>query len=171
MAAGTLISVEEYLRTSYSPDCDYVDGEVRERNLGEFDHATLQTEVAVWFANHRREWKILVVVEQRVQIAARRFRIPDVAILPGDYSKDPIVRVPPLICVEVLSPEDRTSRVRERCNDYLALGVGHVWVIDPAKREGFAADAAGFHAPPENVFSVPGTPIHLPLQAILAALD
>ncbi len=35
MATKALIPVSEYLRTSYSPDCDYVDGEVQERNLGE----------------------------------------------------------------------------------------------------------------------------------------
>jgi len=44
MATGTLVSVEEYLNTSYSPDCDYVDGEVLERNLGEREHSELQTE-------------------------------------------------------------------------------------------------------------------------------
>ena len=35
METGGLISVREYLSTSYRPDCDYVDGEVQERNLGE----------------------------------------------------------------------------------------------------------------------------------------
>ena len=30
-----LIPVDEYLRTSYRPDCDYVDGEVLERNSGD----------------------------------------------------------------------------------------------------------------------------------------
>ena len=33
------ISTSEYLRTSYRPDCDYVDGVIEERNLGELDHA------------------------------------------------------------------------------------------------------------------------------------
>jgi hypothetical protein len=73
MATGTLISVSEYLSTSYRPDCDYVDGRVLERNLGEFDHATLQTAVAIWFGNRRHEWNILVVVEQRVQVSQRVF--------------------------------------------------------------------------------------------------
>jgi hypothetical protein len=36
------IPVEEYLATSYRPDCDYVDGEIEERNVGEFDHSFLQ---------------------------------------------------------------------------------------------------------------------------------
>jgi hypothetical protein len=39
MAAATqpvpaLLSLEEYLRTSYHPDCDFVDGHLEERNLG-----------------------------------------------------------------------------------------------------------------------------------------
>ncbi len=46
MPARTLISVEEYLATSYRPDCDYVDGEVVERNLGEWDHSRLQSQAS-----------------------------------------------------------------------------------------------------------------------------
>ena len=33
MAAGTLISREEYLHTSYCPDCEYADGKPVERNV------------------------------------------------------------------------------------------------------------------------------------------
>jgi len=39
-----MISVQEYLATSYRPDCDYVDGRVEERNLGEYNHAKLQAQ-------------------------------------------------------------------------------------------------------------------------------
>jgi len=31
------VSVREYLTTSYRPDCDYVDGRIEERNVGEYD--------------------------------------------------------------------------------------------------------------------------------------
>ena len=171
MATSTLISVSEYLNSSYSPDCDYVDGEVQERNLGEFEHATLQTAISAWLFAHRREWKILVVVEQRVQVAPTRFRIPDVFILGGGYSKDPIVREPPLVCIEVLSPEDRMRRVRDRCNDYLKLGVPNIWVFDPVLREALVCDAKGFHAPESEELRVPATPIFLPLKPIFAELD
>ena len=37
-----LVSVEEYLHTSYSPDVDYVDGLLEERNVGEIDHSWVQ---------------------------------------------------------------------------------------------------------------------------------
>jgi hypothetical protein len=31
---ATLVPVEEYLSTNYDPDCEYVDGQIVERNLG-----------------------------------------------------------------------------------------------------------------------------------------
>lgn len=58
MKTSVLVPVEEYLRTMYDPDCDYVDGEVQERNWGERDHSDLQTEFVHYFrtgaANGRR---------------------------------------------------------------------------------------------------------------------
>lgn len=171
MATGTLTSISEYLNTSYRPDCDYVDGEVRERNLGELEHARLQTAIAIWFGNRQREWNILAVVEQRVQVSEKRFRIPDVSVLSRDQPMEPIVRVPPLICIEVLSKDDTLREMRERVNDYLNFGVDHVWVFDPALREAFIADRSGYHTPKDGYFSVPETPIHLDSQQLFAELD
>lgn len=53
------ISVDDYLRTTYDPDCDYVDGEVIERNVGERDHGELQFGLAYLFRNRRRIWKTM----------------------------------------------------------------------------------------------------------------
>ena len=57
------ISLGDYLRTSYHPDCDYVDGEVQERNLGEFDHAVAQAFLTSWFFQHRHDWSPQVLRE------------------------------------------------------------------------------------------------------------
>ena len=57
MKSAALISVAEYLRTAYSPDCDYVDGEVQERNLGEKDHSILQCEFPYYFRSRKKEWR------------------------------------------------------------------------------------------------------------------
>ena len=54
MAIATQMSVEEYLRTSFDPDCEYVDGEVLERNEGEKDHSKVQKRLIVLFAKLRR---------------------------------------------------------------------------------------------------------------------
>src|ERR1700742_4721622 len=110
MATGTLISIAEYLSTSYRPDCDYVDGEVQERNLGEYDHAKIQGFLSAFFLGKRKEWGIRVVPETRVQVKESRFRVPDVCVLAGDAPIEQILRYPPLLCIEVLSPSDTVAR-------------------------------------------------------------
>jgi hypothetical protein len=53
VASAILISVGEYLKNSYRPDCDFVDGRIEERNLGEHDHAALQAALILWFVQHQ----------------------------------------------------------------------------------------------------------------------
>ena len=134
MAVGTLVSVEEYLHTSYKPDCDYVDGEVLERNLGELEHSGTQTEIGRYLLVRypRLRWKVLT--EQRVQVKATRFRIPDVCVLSEDAPREKIIRHPPILCIEILSPEDRLAPVTKRLNDYFQMGVPVCWIIDPIAR-------------------------------------
>jgi Uma2 family endonuclease len=142
MATGSLVSVREYLSTSYRPDCDYVDGVVLERNLGEKDHSRLQTEIAFYYRSHRKEWGLWAFVEQRVQVLATRFRVPDVCLVVGE-PPDQIVRTPPFICIEVLSPDDRLAEMRQRVEDYLAFGVPYVWILDPATRHAWRCTPGG----------------------------
>lgn len=134
MATGSLVSVHEYLSTSYRPDCDYVDGVVLERNLGEYDHARLQMAVSAFYYLRRKEWGIRVVPEQRVQVSTTRFRVPDVCVVLGEPGEQ-IFRSPPFICIEVLSKDDRLSEMRERVQDYLTFGVPYIWILDPATRQ------------------------------------
>src|SRR5262245_30832770 len=115
----TLVSVEEYLRTVYEPDCDYVDGEVLDRNVGERDHSILQREFIVFFHARRRAWRAFVYPEQRVQIGVTRFRVPDVCVYVGRDPREQIFQSPPFICIEILSPEDRMSRIEKKVEDYL----------------------------------------------------
>lgn len=126
------LSVEEYLTTVYRPDMDYVDGHLEERNLGEFDHADLQSELLAILRNHAREWGIHAVAECRLQVKEDRFRIPDIQILLRAAGKpDRIVRSAPLLCIEVLSSSDTFLRLQSRVDDYVQMGVKHVWLIDP----------------------------------------
>ena len=134
MPATILVSVEEYLTTSYRPDCDYLEGELLERNVGEAEHSRLQTKIAAWLFNREKELRITVYTEQRVQVKARRFRIPDVTVVAGDGPATGIIKSPPFLCIEILSPEDRLTQMRERVGDYLDFGVSYVWVIDPRIR-------------------------------------
>jgi Uma2 family endonuclease len=143
MKAATLVPVEEYLRTTYHPDCDYVDGEVLERNVGERDHSELQRELIVYFATRAREWGIRVYPSVRMQVAARRFRIPDVCVVAGPEPEDQIFHGPPLICIEILSKDDTLDRMQEKIDDFLNFGVRYVWVINPRNRRAWVHTADG----------------------------
>uniref|UniRef100_Q01VB3 Putative restriction endonuclease domain-containing protein n=1 Tax=Solibacter usitatus (strain Ellin6076) TaxID=234267 RepID=Q01VB3_SOLUE len=143
MATGSLVSIHEYLSTSYRPDCDYVDGAVLERNLGEYDHARLQGAVFAYYFNRRKEWGIDVVPEQRVQVSATRFRIPDVCVIADLGKTEQIFRTPPLACIEILSKDDRLSEMQDRVDDYLKFGVGYVWILDPSRRKAWRCTADG----------------------------
>lgn len=134
--AQNFVPVEEYLTTVYQPDCDYVDGEVLERNMGERDHAWLETAVGAYFFGRRREWNITVLTEMRVQVTPNRFRIPDLCVVLGDTNEQ-ILTTPPFLCIEILSPDDRWSRVQARIRDFLAMGVPYIWVLDSQNKTAF----------------------------------
>jgi Uma2 family endonuclease len=145
MATEALVSINEYLHTSYDPDCDYVDGVIEERNFGEYDHARLQTLIGGYFLAREKQWGIRVVVEQRVQVSPTRFRVPDVCVVLKEHPKENVFRTPPFLCIEILSPEDRLSGVEERMSDYLYFGVPYVWLLDPYKRKAHRWTLEGMH--------------------------
>ena len=58
-----LISVEEYLSTGYEPDCEYDDGVIVERNVGEFEHSFLQTILGTLFTNNMDHWGVFALIE------------------------------------------------------------------------------------------------------------
>ena len=110
MATGTAIPLAQYLSSSYEPDCDYVDGELEERNVGERTHARLQARITAYLLTHYEAQGIEVFTEVRVQVSPTRFRIPDVCATIGDPGEE-VLTQPPSLCVEILSPEDRMSRL------------------------------------------------------------
>lgn len=91
--------MEQYLSTSYRPDCDYVDGEIPERNAGELPHS--DTQGNVYFRLRQLPGLARrVLPEQRIQVATDRFRIPDVCVVREGALRTKILRQPPLLCVE-----------------------------------------------------------------------
>jgi Uma2 family endonuclease len=171
MAASTLISVEQYLNTTYRPDRDYIDGEVRERNLGERPHASLQMVLGTIFYANRNLWNALPLPEQRVQTSATHFRVPDLCLVRRSDPNSPIVRTAPLLCVEVLSRDDRMSDIQERVDDYLGMGVENVWIVDPIKRIAYMSATSGFAVPAYDDLTVAGTPIRISLADLFAQVD
>ena len=162
-------SLGDYLRTSYRPDCDYVDGEVQERNLGEYDHAAVQAFLTSWFFQHRHEWMLQVLPEIRIRAAEKRVRIADVCLMSRSQPVEQVLTRPPLAVIEILSPEDRISRYNERLTDYRQMGIQNVWVIDPSTRVGYDCSTAAWL--PIEEFRVTGTPVVLRLADLWSELE
>ncbi len=165
------VSLDEYLNTDYSPDCEYIDGAVVERNVGKRKHAFTQTEVVVQLKALLRGKAVFALVEQRVRVSSSRVRIPDVCVVPdGD---DEIISEPPLLCVEVFSPDDRWSRVNGSIGDYQNMGVPCVWVIDPYLRKAWIFDR---EQPPtqierDGILLAGALNLELPLERVLPSED
>jgi Uma2 family endonuclease len=165
------VSVGEYLSTSYSPDCDYVDGEVQERNLGEKEHAILQRALTILFGVKRNEWRVEVYPELRVQVSPTRFRIPDITVTAAGLEWSRILRSPALLFIEILSPEDTLARTRQRVDDYFNFGTEHVWIVDPETRKAYVCSKTGMQEPEGGVLAIPGTEIRVVLSELFAELD
>jgi Uma2 family endonuclease len=173
MATSTpaFVPLEEYLRTTYRPDRDWVDGETKERNMGEQPHASVQGFFTYFFKLNGTKWNLRVFPEQRVQTSGEHYRIADVCVVLRSTPFEPIVRTPPLLCIEILSRDDRMSDIQERVEDYLAMGVAAVWVVDPRRRRAYTATASGALEPAPTDLTVPGTEVRIPLADIFAELD
>ena len=164
----TSISISEYLKSSYSPDRDFVDGRVEERNVGEHDHAAVQAALVLWFGEHQNDWRIEVLPEQRMRISGTRYRVPDICLVSLEEPVEQILTRPPLACIEILSPEDTLRRMQERVDDYRDFGVPNIWILDPASQKGYDCTSSGFLEATE--FSISGTPITLVLAQLFSRI-
>ncbi|MCX6598463.1 MAG: Uma2 family endonuclease [Acidobacteria bacterium] len=127
MATAT-ISLNEYLRTSYEWEPEWVAGELVEREMSDVSHSDAQTSL-LFLLNGKGVWVgacVRLIMEDCV-------RIPDLMAYPnrpaGDYPSQP-----PLVVAEVLSPGDRLADLKTKCREYAAFGIPHIWVVDPADR-------------------------------------
>jgi Uma2 family endonuclease len=172
VVSPALISMEEYLHTIYHPDCDFVDGVVEERNVGDVKHSLLQVELAFWFRSRRADWKIRVMTELRTRVSATRVRLPDVSVAYDDAGMAAKIRETPLlIAIEVLSPEDRLPRVLVRLADFWKMGIRNIWVLDPAERAALIYTENGLRVVEVERLTVADSPIYLDLQEVFSALD
>ena len=163
--SGT-ISVEEYLNTSYSPDREYRDGYVLERNLGDKEHSNLQASLAHYFRRRRKQWNIAVYTELRVQIRPNWYPIPDVCVYMLPDFDGPYPSQPPVLWIEILSPTDTAQGVWQKTQDLLAGGVPRVWIINPRTLTSELHTLDGIHRV-GAVLAIPGTPIEITLSDIM----
>ena len=167
----TYVPLEVYLHSSseYEPDAEYVDGVIEERPMGEYDHASWQDAILAWFRQHATEWDIRVRPELRVQVAPTRFRVPDVTVLDRNQPIEQILTRAPLAIFEVLSPQDTIPRTMRRLAEFAAMGIPHIWVIDPETNTFYQFSDGKLSA--ATHFGTPGERIHFAMSEVEAFLD
>ena len=163
MSTIVTVPVSEYLDTVYHPDCEYIDGELRERNVGELDHSRQQILISNYLYSREKKWGIVVLVEQRVQVKSTRYRVPDIAVIAGPLPTTQILREPPFLCIEILSPGDRVDDMQDKIDDYLALGVPYVWVVNPRKSRAFEYTADGVREAKDGILRTVNPEIVVPI--------
>jgi len=150
MATSTQVMVEEYLHSGYQgPDCDFVDGEVIQRNVGGIDHSTVQRRLTVYFDRLAAKHELSVFPELRMKLGPRKFRVADLAIYEGPAPEERFPSACPRIVVEVVSPDDRHSEIVRKLDDYREWGVRDIWLIDPAIRRLYSYGPEGLTEVPE----------------------
>lgn len=138
-STAILVSLDEYLNTSYEPDMEFVDGVLVRRNVGTQLHGLLQAIVGSYLRQFRKSHRIQVFMETRllVDAATGRHRIPDVMVLEIPYQKGKIVTDVPAIVIEIKSPDDSFDDIIDKCFEYERLGIGKILVMDPDNKRTF----------------------------------
>ncbi|HEV2199611.1 MAG TPA: Uma2 family endonuclease [Bryobacteraceae bacterium] len=141
----TLMSLDEYLHTSFeNPDPEFLEGEVIERNGGTLSHSAAMGELAYRLAGEEARTGFSVVLSIRLRTGENRVRVADVAaFLPEPDEQVP--STPPMIVIEITSPEDRFCFLVQKLDEYRRWGVKHIWVADPDDRKFFTYGDAGWN--------------------------
>ena len=155
VATSTTIPVEEYLRTSYDPDMEYVGGQLVERHVGEYFHSRLQALIVAVLIPRERERRFRVFTEQRVRVSDEpRYRIPDVCVKALPHETTAFLVRPDLV-IEIVSPDDEVAEMLTKIGDYLAAGIPHIWVADPYNRTLVEADHMGIRSASGHMLATP----------------
>jgi Uma2 family endonuclease len=158
------MEVEEYLHTSFRPDCDFIDGEVFERNVGLRRHSYAQGQIAIWLGDHANLGSLMSL---RVRVEPDRIRVPDIVVVELPFPDEEVFTSPPYLCIEIMSPDDTMSSIQDRLDDYLHFGVPNIWVVNPWKHRGWSVTAEGWAVASDGIMRTADGRVAMPLADVL----
>ena len=160
MASRLQVAPSEYLSTSFDgTDREYVRGEIVERSMPNFLDGEMQFELAFRFRQLRDSHRLFGCSETRMRLAPDLYRIPDIAVFAESKPDEPVPSRPPLVVIEIISPDDRYSEMLEKLAEYQQWGVANIWVVDPHRRTLAAYEDGALRTVP--TLALPGYPFEL----------
>ena len=169
MSSGVLVSEEEYLNTVYEPDCEYEDGVLIDRNVGEKDHGRLQVLIGSYFVQWEKLWNIEAYIALTHRIRKGKYMVADVCAFRLPSPDKQIPSTPPLIWIEILARVDRYIRVYKKVRQVLEFGVPNIWLIDAETLEAEIHTSQGSLMIKDGIMRVADTPIEVPLHGLREA--
>ena len=136
MSTKSAVSLEEYLRTSFEGlDREYVDGEIVERTLPNKLHSKIQFRLIglIWVLAQTRP--LHGQTELRSQVGATRVQLPYISVYAGEEPEGQVPSQPPLVAIEILSPDDRYADLMQKFEEYKIWRVPYIWLVDPERRK------------------------------------
>ena len=141
--APALVTIDQFLEMQFDGPVELVRGEVVELTRPDQSHGNVCLEVAFAIASWARSAQAGRVTTNDAGIVTDphpgTLRGADVAffassqLFDGKLPRGPVTLVP-VLCVEVLSPSNTWSGMRRKIEEYLAVGVHEVWLVDPELR-------------------------------------
>lgn len=136
IAGTSAFTPEDLLLITDRPMPELVQGELKEREMGELSDGIAMT-ISMIIGGYVREHDLGRVhgAQCSYQIFPddpRKVRIPDVSFIrKGSAVARGHSRTVPDLVVEVLSPNDLAVDLFEKLEDYHAAGVALIWIVDP----------------------------------------
>ena len=134
MTAPQVLSLEEYLSSSFEVPTEYVDGELKEKPLTAFIHGRVQGLLFAWFRQFEQELHVISGMEAHTRVAPTRVRLPDFLLVRAGNLEKKTVTHAPLLAIEILSEDDKHKDLIARAKDLETLGCPAVWLLDPEAR-------------------------------------
>ena len=140
----SLYSFEAYLRYEDNPDNRYelVDGKLELMNPPTFRHILICDLIRDSFKAEieRLQLPWLSIREGGIRTGWRKSRIADVYVIDKEQvmnslDESGVLETPPLLIVEVVSPDSIKRDYRYKRSEYAALGINEYWIVDPATQK------------------------------------
>ena len=134
------MSLEEWAALPEDEPGELVDGVLTEEEMPGPVHERIVTWLTTRLCSWGDERGVLMLGSNaKLRVSPTRGRMPDLSVYLPDApwpTRDPLIRVPPAIAVEIISSTPRDAR-RDRVDklgEYASFGVRWYWLVDPQTR-------------------------------------
>jgi Uma2 family endonuclease len=139
------LTLEEFLALpDTKPASEYIDGEVIQKPMPQGQHSVIQGELLIELNLAWRGKGIAQAFPELRCTFGGRAIVPDIAVfedanIPYDENDEieNVFSIPPDWTIEILSPEQSTTKVLKNIDHCLANGTQMGWLIDPTDRAVF----------------------------------